>query len=61
MKVIFHNYSFKLNNPGFTTIENEIFWKGINIWEKTSVSIWIDFSKESRTILDIGANHWAMV
>jgi FkbM family methyltransferase len=56
MKVNFDNYSFNLNNPGYTTIENEIFWKGIKGWEKCSVSLWIDLSKEAHAILDIGAN-----
>ena len=47
----------KLYNPGFTTIENEIFWNGIdNGWEKVSLKIWQTLAKNSNVILDIGAN-----
>lgn len=56
MNVELDNEKFKLYNPGYTTIENEIFWKGLNSWEKTSVAIWQEIAKQSETILDIGAN-----
>ena len=56
MRVNVEDETFLLNNPGYTTIENEMFWKGLNSWEKTSVSIWKDLSQNSNTILDIGAN-----
>lgn len=46
----------KINNPGFTTIENEIFWNGLDGWEKISIKIWIQLCQDSNTILDIGAN-----
>jgi FkbM family methyltransferase len=47
----------KLYSSGFTTIENEIFWNGIdNSWEKISLRIWQYLAKNSSTILDIGAN-----
>ena len=47
----------KLYNPGFTTIENEIFWNGIEQgWEKVSLNIWIHFVSLSSVIIDIGAN-----
>lgn len=40
-----------------TTIENEVFWKGIdNGWEKISIGLWKELSKQSNVILDIGAN-----
>lgn len=51
------NSSFKVYNPGFTTIENEIFWNGLEEgWEKVSMDIWKKLSKEANCILDIGAN-----
>jgi FkbM family methyltransferase len=56
MDVSISKTSFQLYNPGNTTIENEIFWKGILGWEKTSMEIWIELCKGSKTILDIGAN-----
>ncbi|MBI4645689.1 MAG: FkbM family methyltransferase [Bacteroidia bacterium] len=40
-----------------TTIENEIFWKGIDAgWEKESIRIWRELCKFSNVIIDIGAN-----
>ncbi|MBA3648949.1 MAG: FkbM family methyltransferase [Chitinophagales bacterium] len=40
-----------------STIENEIFWKGIdNGWEKNSIKYWKLLSKQSSVIFDIGAN-----
>ncbi len=55
--VNFQNTTFKLYNPGFTTIENEIFWKGIEGgWEKISLNIWSEISKDAKVVLDIGAN-----
>lgn len=48
--------NFVLFNPGFTTIENELFWNGLNNWEKISLGIWCEFVKSSNVILDIGAN-----
>lgn len=58
------NFSVKLNdkkftlyNPGDTTIENEIFWKGIDhSWEPVSLNIWRELCRTNQTILDIGAN-----
>ncbi|MBK9637849.1 MAG: FkbM family methyltransferase [Bacteroidetes bacterium] len=46
---------FRLYNETF--IENEIFWEGITgRWEKESMKLWIQLSKDSRFIIDIGAN-----
>lgn len=57
MVVQIDNASFKLYNPGFTTIENDIFWYGIeNGWEKVSMNLWMKLVRNSDTILDIGAN-----
>jgi len=38
------------------TIENKLFWKGIDGWEKVSLHTWIKLCRESSVILDIGAN-----
>lgn len=57
MHVNLEDKSFNLYNPGFTTIENEIFWFGLeNGWEKASLKLWIELVKHSNTVLDIGAN-----
>lgn len=57
MNVNLEDKSFKLYNPGFTTIENEMFWFGLeNGWEKVSLGIWRKLAIHSATILDIGAN-----
>jgi FkbM family methyltransferase len=57
MSVSVEKKSFLLQNPGFTTIENEIFWFGLEKgWEKISMKLWIELVKNSDTILDIGAN-----
>jgi FkbM family methyltransferase len=48
--------SFKMMHYGYQ-IENEIFWAGItNGWEKESLKLWIELCKDSKVILDIGAN-----
>ena len=47
---------FKLYHQ-YSTIENEIFWKGIgNSWEDDTVWIFIELAKTSDVIFDIGAN-----
>jgi FkbM family methyltransferase len=57
MKVKLGDKEFKLYNTGYSTLENEIFWKGLkNGWEKVSIDIWIRLSKISNVIIDIGAN-----
>jgi FkbM family methyltransferase len=47
--------TFSIYHYGFE-IENEIFWKGLRGWEATSLEIWIQLSKTSSVILDVGAN-----
>lgn len=48
--------SFKIYHHGGIE-ENEIFWNGLEGgWEKKSISLWIELSKEATSILDIGAN-----
>jgi FkbM family methyltransferase len=55
-KVKFESYLFLIKHYGFQ-LENEIFWKGLtNGWEKISTRLWIELSKDSDVILDIGAN-----
>ncbi len=57
MNVTISNSSFKMYNPSYTTIENEIFWKGLeNGWEKVSIDLWRNISKDANVILDVGAN-----
>ena len=47
--------TFKMHHHG-ATIENEIFWKGIQGYEKYSLKIWTLLSKNSKVIVDVGAN-----
>lgn len=56
MLIRLENQTCKIYNPGFTTIENAIYWKGIFGWEQTSLRLWIDLVKKSSVIVDIGAN-----
>jgi FkbM family methyltransferase len=38
-------------------VETGMFWKGLlSEWEKTSLGAWIDLSRRSRAIVDVGAN-----
>lgn len=55
-KVKFDSNSFLIRHYGFQ-LENEIFWNGLTSgWEKISIRLWIELSKNSNVILDIGAN-----
>jgi FkbM family methyltransferase len=56
MTVSTNGYQFKVFNPGYTTIENELFWNGLGGWEKVSMRIWANLAVDADTILDIGAN-----
>lgn len=48
--------SFKMYHYGYQ-LENDLFWSGLqNGWEKESINLWINLSKRSTVILDIGAN-----
>ena len=51
------NKKFYLYNNAFM-LESRIFWLGLeNIsWENMTRKIWINLSKKSKTIFDIGAN-----
>lgn len=56
IEVPFESHGFKMNHYGYQ-LENELFWKGLtNGWEKISMQLWIELSKKSSVILDIGAN-----
>lgn len=57
MNIRVGNQNINLYNPGFTTIENELFWNGLNNgWEKISLKLWQQLVLDAETILDIGAN-----
>jgi FkbM family methyltransferase len=50
------NKSLLLHHYGHQ-LENDLFWKGLTgRWEKKSMQIWMELSKGSKVILDIGAN-----
>ena len=36
---------FKIYHPGYTSIENKLFWYGLDGWEKVSMDIWKKLSK----------------
>ena len=51
-----NNGLFKMQHHG-TEIENDFFWKGLTGgWEKISMQYWIELSRNSTVVLDIGAN-----
>ncbi|MBO0347852.1 FkbM family methyltransferase [Phormidium pseudopriestleyi FRX01] len=55
-KINIENLYFWMNHYGFL-IENEIFWNGLQgRYEKVSLDCWINLSKISHVILDVGAN-----
>lgn len=50
------NASFNMKHHGME-IENDFFWKGLTGgWEKISMKYWIELSRNSKVVLDIGAN-----
>lgn len=46
---------FRIYHYGYQ-IENEIFWNGLDGWERQSLRLWIKLSEISDVIIDIGAN-----
>jgi FkbM family methyltransferase len=46
---------FKLRHYGYM-IENELFWSGLDGWEKVSMELWTRLCRRSQVIVDIGAN-----
>lgn len=54
--VEFEDRHFRVRHYGYQ-IENEIFWEGLlGHWEKISMGLWVELSKRSDVIMDIGAN-----
>lgn len=53
--VMVDDRSFKIKHYGFE-LENEIFWKGLDGWEKTTFKVWSVLSRKANCIIDIGAN-----
>lgn len=50
------NVFFKIQHYGYQ-IENELFWQGLyGGWERDSMRLWVELSKEAKVIFDIGAN-----
>lgn len=47
--------SFRMGHHGYM-IENELFWQGLDGWEKISFELWKRLSQRSSVIFDIGAN-----
>lgn len=47
--------SFRIRHHGYM-IENELFWRGLQGWEKVSNALWTTLSREAATIIDVGAN-----
>jgi FkbM family methyltransferase len=54
-KVQVGDKSFKIMHHGYP-VENELFWEGLKKWESVSLKIWMDMSKRSKVIIDVGAN-----
>lgn len=54
-KVEIENKSFKMIHYGYE-LENEIFWKGLEGWEKTTFKVWSALATRANCIVDIGAN-----
>jgi len=57
------NFSVKIGDKKLklmnyeTTVENEIFWKGIDKgWEPVSLQLWKQLAMQSKVALDVGAN-----
>jgi len=47
--------SFRIMHHGYM-IENELFWSGLDGWEKVSSRLWVELCQDADVILDIGAN-----
>lgn len=54
-KVKNDTFSFDIWHTG-KWIENDLFWKGIDGYEKVTMKIWIALCKKAEIIFDIGAN-----
>jgi len=47
--------SFKMYHYGYQ-LENDIFWNGLEGWEKNSLQLWKEICRNSAIIFDIGSN-----
>lgn len=47
--------SFRMHHHGLI-VENELFWRGLNGWERNSLRLWRSLCTRADHILDIGAN-----
>ena len=56
-KVKVTSSEFFLINHSEAQLENQLFWDGLfNSWEGTSLKIWVELCRKSKSIFDIGAN-----
>lgn len=46
---------FRIRHHGYL-IENELFWRGLDGWEKVSTGLWASLCREATCVLDVGAN-----
>lgn len=53
-KVPVENSFFKISQ--LTTIENDIFWNGLAIYESETLWLWIILCKQVKVVFDVGAN-----
>lgn len=57
IKVNTGDRSFKIHTDYDKYVETKLFWKGLNAkYEKMSYNLWMNLSKKSSVILDVGAN-----
>ncbi|MBL7848370.1 MAG: FkbM family methyltransferase [Cyclobacteriaceae bacterium] len=54
-KVHTNQRSFVMYHYGYQ-LENQVFWKGLEGWERASMRLWMALSAKSGIIFDIGAN-----
>lgn len=47
--------SFKLQHWGYL-IENELFWRGLDGWERVSLRLWGRLARKAVNVIDVGAN-----
>ena len=57
IKVNIGSNSFKIHTDYDKYVETKLFWKGVEAkYEKMSYDLWMNLSKKSSVILDVGAN-----
>jgi FkbM family methyltransferase len=47
--------SFKVQHWGYI-IENELFWRGLDGWERVSLALWTQLCRDATRVIDVGAN-----